>query len=136
LPEAKLPQVDALACLDQELEDSVRFSGRAALVTDRGDLVGLLTIENIQAAIVARLIARSRTALRPDLTVVNMMTQWADVSVIPRAWMSVASIDDVLWIFSHNDATHLVVVDGDSRAVDAVCGWISRVELLRRLDCR
>jgi hypothetical protein len=98
--------------------------------------VGLLTLENIQAAILTRLIARERTAIRHDLMVAQMMTRWDSVPVIERAWMSFATIEDVLWIFSRSDATHLVVVDSTSLAVDAVYGWISRIELLRRLDCR
>jgi len=131
-----LPQVDARACLDQEIEDSVRFSGHATLVSERGVLVGLLTLENIQAAILTRLIARSRAARRPHLVVEEMMTRWESVPVIERAWMSLATIEEVLWIFSRSDATHLVVVESTSHAIDGVCGWISRIELLRRLDCR
>jgi hypothetical protein len=136
LPDATLPEVDALTCLDREMEDSVRFSGHAALVTHRGGLVGLLTLENIQVAILTRLIARSRAALNPRLMVAGMMTRWERVPIIQHTWMSVATIEDVLWIFSRSDMTHLVVVDGASQAIDSVCGWISRVELLRRLDCR
>jgi hypothetical protein len=136
LRDTTLPQVDALACLDQEIEDLVRFSGQAALVTQRSVLVGLLTLENIQAAILTRLIARSPAALRPDLKVTELMTRWASVPIIERAWMSLATIEDVLWIFSRSDATHLVVVDGAKQAIDAVSGWISRIEMLRRLDCR
>ena len=47
LPDDKLPQVDALACLDQEIEDSVRFSVHATLVTQAGDLVGKTPLPGI-----------------------------------------------------------------------------------------
>ncbi len=131
--ERTLPHVDANARIDSDLEDRIRFTGQAILVTRTGRLAGLLTSQAMQAAILQRLIRRSVAHPLHGLRVAELMRHWAQVSTLRLSWMAVAQVDDLLSIFSCTDSTHVVVVDGDRQHIQNVCGWVSRTELLRRL---
>jgi hypothetical protein len=131
--ERTLPQVDANALIDSDLEDRIRFTGQAILVTSAGRVAGLLTSQMIQAAILQRLMRRSVPHHLHRLRVAELMRPWPQVSTLRLSWMSVAHVDDLLAVFSLTDSTHVVVVDGDRQHIRNVCGWVSRTELLRRL---
>jgi hypothetical protein len=121
--------------IDLDLEDRIRFGGHAALVTRRGEVVGLLTLASIQASRLRRFLRPHEYTGTDGLYVADAMIPWQCVLKLNVLWLNTIEIRELLRMFHDADVMHIAVIEDVAANVGAVAGVISLLELSSRLGC-
>lgn len=118
--------------IDATLVDMIRFGVRAMLVVHGHNVVGFITSYDIEGEKPMQFLQGSTYTRHRDIQVSDIMTPLSSVAALNWQKVQRASIDDVLEIFQHIDAMHVLVME----TVDSVAyvrGLFSRTQIERQL---
>jgi CBS domain-containing protein len=118
--------------IDTTLVEMIRFGIRAMLVVRGHSVVGFITSYDIEGEKPMQFLQSSTYTRHHEIQVGDIMTPLS--AVVAFNWQKVqrANIEDVLEIFHHVDATHILVMETVD-SVPFIRGLFSRTQIERQL---
>ena len=114
------------------LADMIRFGVRAMLVVHGPNVVGFITSYDIEGEKPMQFLQSSTYTRHHEIEVSDIMTPLSSVAALSWQKVKNASIEEILDIFHHIDAMHILVMEhGESGTL--VRGLFSRTQIERQV---